>query len=70
MREEQARLEAEIKQLLERARRADEEEDRHPPVGIPAELQRREQRLEMIRAARARLETRQLDSARSHTWPT
>ena len=66
MREEQAKLEAEIAQLLERARRADEEEDRQPAEDIPAELQRREQRLEMIRAARARLQTRQAeqDSAR------
>jgi transposase len=69
MHEEQAKLEAEIAQLLERARRTDEQEDAQPQLDIPAELQRREQRLEMIRAARARLETRQAeeDAARGRT---
>jgi len=66
MREEQARLEAEIAQLLERARRTDEKEEAQPHVDIPAQLQRREKRLEMIRAARERLQARQAeeDSAR------
>jgi transposase len=61
MREEQAKLEAEIGQLLERARRTDEKEDAQPQLDIPAELERREKRLEMIRAARARLEARQAE---------
>lgn len=61
MREEQAKLEAEIEQLLERARRTDQQEDAQPQLDIPAELQRREQRLEMIRAARERLEARQAE---------
>ena len=61
MREEQARLEAEIAQLLERARRTDQQEEAHPQLDMPAELQRRERRLEMIRAARERLEARQAE---------
>ncbi len=61
MREEQAKLEAEIEQLLEQARRTDQQEDAQPQLDIPAELQRREQRLEMIRAARERLEARQAE---------
>lgn len=61
MGEEQARLEAEIAQLLERARCTDEQEDAQPQLDVPAELERREQRLEMIRAARARLEARQAE---------
>ena len=61
MREEQVKLEAEIEQLLERARRTDQQEDAQPQLDIPAELQRREQRLEMIRAARERLEARQAE---------
>ena len=61
MREEQARLEGEIGQLLERARRTDEQEDAQAQLDIPAELERREQRLAMIRAARARLEARQAE---------
>ena len=55
------KLEAEIEQLLERARRTDQQEDAQPQLDIPAELQRREQRLEMIRAARERLEARQAE---------
>jgi transposase len=61
MGEEQAKLEAEIGGLLERARRTDEKEDAEPQVDIPAELERREKRLEMIRAARERLQARQAE---------
>ncbi len=61
MREEQARLQAEIDALLEQARRTDQTEDAQPQLDIPAELQRREQRLGMIRAARERLEARQAE---------
>jgi transposase len=61
MREEQARLQAEIEQLLERARRTDQQEEAQPQLDIPAELQRRERRLEMIRAARERLQARQAE---------
>jgi transposase len=59
--EEQAKLEAEIGALLERARCTDEKEDAEPQLDIPAELERREKRLEMIRAARERLQARQAD---------
>jgi len=69
MREEQARLKAEIAQLLERARRTDEKEDAQPHVDIPGELQRLVKRLVLFGAARERLQARQAeeDSARGRT---
>jgi hypothetical protein len=65
MREEQARLEGEIRALLEKARRTDEKEAQEPQLDIPAELERREERLKMIQAARERLEARQAEEDRA-----
>lgn len=66
--EVEPRLEAEIAALLERAARADAAEDaEHGDARgdeLPAELRRREGRLEKIRAAKARLEERARARAR------
>jgi len=61
MLEEEARLKAEVDALLARADETDAEEDEELGVGqdavdIPAELARREARIEVIRAAREALE--------------
>lgn len=62
-------LREQIAGLLERARAADEAERHEPELDIPAEIARRAQRLEVIRAAKERLEERQrqADSARGRT---
>ncbi len=63
MREKQKQLKAEVKQLLEQAEAADAEEDarygreRHKDE-LPAELERRETRLQKIREAKRALEER------------
>ncbi len=59
--QEEARLKEEIAKLLTAAERVDEEEDAQLGEdvrgdGLPAELARREKRLEAIQAAQARLE--------------
>ena len=59
MRAREAELEAEVAGLLERARQADAAEADAPELDIPAEIARREARLAVIRAAKARLEARQ-----------
>ena len=61
MNEEEARLQAQVKELLRRAERVDREEDELYGSGqdkqdLPAELSRREQRLERLRVAKAELE--------------
>jgi transposase len=61
MNQDEARLHAEVQELLRRADQTDKEEDRRYGEGqeeqdLPAELARREQRLERIRAAKAELE--------------
>ena len=61
MKEEEARLEAEVKELLKRAETTDEEEDRKYGKGkrgdeLPQELALRESRLKKIREARQALE--------------
>lgn len=61
MNQEEARLQAEVEALLRRAQQIDEEEDQRYGAGrdeedLPAELARREQRLERLRAAKAELE--------------
>jgi transposase len=61
MNEEEARLQAQVKELLRRAEQADREEDQLYGLGqdkqdLPAELSRREQRLQRLRAAKAELE--------------
>lgn len=61
MKSDEQRLRAEVEELLKRGKEKDEEEDRLYGAGqdrqdLPAELARREQRLERIRAAKAELE--------------
>jgi len=69
MQDEEARLRREIQELMARARRTDAQEDarygrEHRGDELPAELARREDRLEKIRAARQRLEARQAEADR------
>lgn len=66
MREEQTALEAQIKLLLDQAQATDRAERNEPELDIPAEIERREARLSVIKAARERPEARQaeLDKAR------
>jgi transposase len=65
----EAGLKEEIGALLERARETDEAEKREPDGDIPAELARREARLAVIEAAKARMEARQreADTARGRS---
>ncbi len=61
MRKEEARLESEVRHLLNLGQQADEQEDRRYGAGqdrqeLPAELSRREGRLQRIRQAKAQLE--------------
>jgi len=61
MGQDEGRLRAEVEALLRRAEQTDKEEDQRYGAGrdqedLPAELARREQRLERIRAAKAELE--------------
>ena len=67
MLEEEKRLESEIEALLDRAHTVDAEEDARFGKDfrgdeLPEELRRREDRLEAIRAAKARLEARQREA--------
>lgn len=55
----EAELKAQIAALLQRAKVADEAEKNESELDIPAEIARRQDRLEAIAAARARLEARQ-----------
>ncbi len=65
----EAQLRSEIEALLDKAKAADEAEKNEPELDIPAEIARRETRLEVIRAARERLEERQraADTARGRS---
>src|SRR5258706_15286185 len=58
----EAELKAQIEALLNKARAADEAEKNEPELDIPAEIARRQDRLDAIAAARARLEQRQRDA--------
>jgi len=62
----EAELKAQIDALLERANAADAAERNEPELDVPAEIERRETRLAVIQAAKARLEERQraTDTAR------
>ncbi len=55
-------LHCEIKALLDRAKATDDQERNEPELDIPAEISRREKRLEAIQAAKARLEARQREA--------
>jgi len=59
MQKTEAELKGQIEALLTKAKAVDEAEKNEPELDIPAEITRREQRLEVIRAARERLEQRQ-----------
>ena len=52
-------LKAQIAALLQKAAHADEAEKNEPELDLPAEIARRQERLEAIKAAKARLEERQ-----------
>ena len=59
MQKAERELKEQIDALLAKAKAADTAERNEPELDIPAEIARREDRLEVIRAARARLEDRQ-----------
>jgi hypothetical protein len=61
----EAELKAQIKTLLDKAKAADQAEKNEPELDIPAELARRQDRLQEIAAAKARLESRQRRGARA-----
>ena len=58
----EAELKTQIDALLNKARAADEAEKNEPELDIPAEIARRQDRLNAIAAARARLEARQREA--------
>lgn len=58
----EAELKAQIQALLNKAHAADEAEQNEPDLDIPAEIARRQDRLDAIAAARARLEARQREA--------
>ena len=58
----EAELKAQINALLNRAKAADEAEKNEPELDVPAEIARRQDRLQAIQQARARLEQRQRES--------
>ena len=69
MQRAEVELKGQIDALLARAKAADEAERNEPELDVPAEIARRQQRLEVIRAARERLEERQkaADTARGRS---
>ncbi len=62
MQRAEAELKSQIDGLLARAKAADEAERNEPELDVPAEIARRQDRLEVIRAARERLEARQREA--------
>ena len=58
----EAELKAQIAALLNRAKAADDAEKNEPDLDIPAEIARRQDRLQAIEEARARLEKRQREA--------
>lgn len=58
----EAQLEAQIAALLQRAQQADQAEKNEPELDVPAEIARRQQRLQAIQQAKARLEARQREA--------
>jgi len=74
MQEEEKRLRGEVKRLLEQAEKIDQEEDtrygrNRSGDELPAELERRETRLEKIREAKRALEQRAREQAKSKGEP-
>ena len=66
MQQAEAELKAQIDALLERAKTADAAEADEPEVDIPAEIERREDRLRAIAEARERIEKRQREADIEH----
>ncbi|OYV30178.1 MAG: IS5/IS1182 family transposase, partial [Thiomonas sp. 20-64-5] len=62
MQQTEAELKRQIDALLARAKATDEAEAQEPELDIPAEIERREARLDAIRQARQRLEQRQREA--------
>ncbi|MEO7496298.1 MAG: IS1182 family transposase [Massilia sp.] len=62
MRQAERELKEQVEALLAKAKAADAAERNEPELDIPAEIARREERLAVIRAARARLEERQREA--------
>ena len=62
MQRAEAELKTQIDGLLARAKAADDQERNEPELDVPAEIGRRQERLEVIRAARERLEQRQREA--------
>src|SRR6185437_6251426 len=62
----EAELESQIDALLERAKAVDAAERDEPELDLPAEIERRETRLAVIQAAKARLEERQRAADTAH----
>jgi transposase len=58
----EAELKAQITALLDKAHATDEAEKSEPEMDLPAEIKRREDRLQAIEAAKARLEARQREA--------
>jgi transposase/transposase InsO family protein len=69
MKKAEAELKSQIDGLLAKAKATDQAERNEPELDIPAEIERREDRLEVIRAARERLQARQreADTARGRS---
>jgi transposase/IS5 family transposase len=69
MQTSEVELQAQIQALVQRASSTDEAEKNEPELDIPAEIERRQERLQAIQAAKARLEERQRtsDSARGRS---
>ena len=66
MRQAEGELKAQIDALLDRAKSTDAAEADEPAVDIPAEIERREDRLKAITEARKRIEKRQRDADIEH----
>lgn len=62
MQQAEKQLQQQVKELLDRAARADVAEADEPETDIPAEIARREERLQAIRQAKQRLEQRQREA--------
>jgi transposase len=69
MQKAETELTAQIEALLSKARATDEAERNEPELDVPAEIERRHERLKVIRTAKERLEARQrqADTARGRS---
>ena len=62
MQQAEKELQRQVKELLQKAERTDAAESDQPETDLPAEIARREQRLQVIRQARERLDQRQREA--------